>query len=54
MIDVENGRLCDSIVRGIPGASALPGFEKDHWPNMADRTWGAEVSTYYGAKPYWE
>src|SRR6476619_4864133 len=30
-----------------------PGFDKAHWPNMADRTWGAEVSTYYGAKPYW-
>jgi sporulation protein YlmC with PRC-barrel domain len=30
-----------------------PGFDKDHWPNMADRTWGAEISTYYGAKPYW-
>ena len=30
-----------------------PGFDKDHWPNMADRTWGAEVATYYGAKPYW-
>ncbi|HUD98176.1 MAG TPA: PRC-barrel domain-containing protein [Bryobacteraceae bacterium] len=30
-----------------------PGFDKAHWPNMADRTWGAEVATYYGAKPYW-
>jgi hypothetical protein len=30
-----------------------PGFDKDHWPNMADRAWGAEVATYYGAKPYW-
>jgi sporulation protein YlmC with PRC-barrel domain len=30
-----------------------PGFDKDHWPNMADRAWGAEVFTYYGAKPYW-
>jgi sporulation protein YlmC with PRC-barrel domain len=30
-----------------------PGFDKDHWPNMADRSWGAEVSNYYGAKPYW-
>ena len=30
-----------------------PGFDKDHWPNMADPTWGAEVSSYYGAKPYW-
>src|ERR1700683_4251376 len=28
-----------------------PGFDKAHWPNMADPTWDAEVSTYYGAKP---
>lgn len=31
-----------------------PGFDKDHWPDMADRTWGASVSQYYGAKSYWE
>ena len=30
-----------------------PGFDKAHWPNMADRAWGAEVCGYYGAKPYW-
>ena len=30
-----------------------PGFDKDHWPNMADRAWGAQVFKYYGAKPYW-
>ena len=30
-----------------------PGFDKAHWPNMADRAWDAEVSSYYGAKPYW-
>jgi len=29
------------------------GFDKSHWPNMADRAWGAEISAYYGAKPYW-
>jgi len=31
-----------------------PGFDKDHWPNMADRTWGSQVYTYYGATPYWD
>ncbi len=30
-----------------------PGFEKDQWPDMADRTWGKEIYTYYGYKPYW-
>jgi hypothetical protein len=31
-----------------------PGFDKNNWPNMADRTWGADVYSYYGAKPYWD
>ena len=31
-----------------------PGFDKENWPDMADTTWGTEVSNYYGAKPYWE
>ena len=31
-----------------------PGFDKDNWPHTADRTWGTEIHTYYGATPYWE
>jgi len=31
-----------------------PGFDKDNWPDMADRAWGTQVHTYYGARPYWE
>jgi hypothetical protein len=31
-----------------------PGFDKDHWPNMADHGWGTKVYTFYGAKPYWD
>jgi hypothetical protein len=31
-----------------------PGFDKDHWPNMADKQWGTSISEYYGAKNYWE
>lgn len=31
-----------------------PGFDKSHWPAMADLTWATEVHTYYGVKPYWE
>ena len=30
-----------------------PGFDKDKWPNMSDRTWGAGVYKYYGTNPYW-
>jgi len=31
-----------------------PGFDKDNWPDMADRTWGTQVHTYYGSRPYWD
>ena len=30
------------------------GFDKNNWPNMADRRWGQEVHAYYGSQPYWE
>ncbi|MES2932636.1 MAG: PRC-barrel domain-containing protein [Pseudomonadota bacterium] len=25
-----------------------PGFDKDHWPNMADPTWSQEIHSFYG------
>ncbi|MFM0350013.1 PRC-barrel domain-containing protein [Paraburkholderia sp. RL17-347-BIC-D] len=30
-----------------------PGFDKDHWPAMADTTWGTQVHQYYNRYPYW-
>ncbi|MDO8653986.1 MAG: PRC-barrel domain-containing protein [Undibacterium sp.] len=26
-----------------------PGFDTDHWPNMADQTWADGIRTYYDA-----
>ncbi len=31
-----------------------PGFDKDHWPSMADQAWATQVHTYYSTRPYWE
>jgi sporulation protein YlmC with PRC-barrel domain len=31
-----------------------PGFDKDHWPSMADQRWASDLHRYYGAAPYWE
>jgi sporulation protein YlmC with PRC-barrel domain len=33
---------------------AAPGFDKNHWPNMADRRWGTEIHRYYEREPYWD
>jgi sporulation protein YlmC with PRC-barrel domain len=31
-----------------------PGFDKDHWPSMADPQWARQVHSYYGSRPYWQ
>lgn len=30
-----------------------PGFDRDHWPAMADPLWASSVHDYYHRKPYW-
>lgn len=29
------------------------GFDKDHWPDFADRKWQTAVHAHYKATPYW-
>ena len=43
--------LLDVDKRALENA---PGFDRDNWPDMADRRWGQQVYTYYGYRPYWE
>lgn len=31
-----------------------PGFDKDHWPSMADPSWAKELHAYYNVRPYWD
>lgn len=31
-----------------------PGFDKDHWPSMADSQWANDIHSYYGTRPYWD
>ena len=33
---------------------SAPGFDKDHWPAMADPEWAKEIHEYYKSSPYWE
>jgi sporulation protein YlmC with PRC-barrel domain len=32
---------------------SAPGFDKDHWPDFADRTLAGQVYDYYGVARYW-
>ncbi len=36
VLNVDKTRLSDA-----------PGFDKKHWPNMADKTWAKQVDSYY-------
>lgn len=45
-VDTENRRLVmDTDEERLKSA---PGFDADHWPNMADSTWEKSVHAYYG------
>jgi sporulation protein YlmC with PRC-barrel domain len=43
VLDVDKERL-----------KLAPGFDKDHWPTMADPRWASDIHSYYGSRPYWE
>ncbi len=41
VLNVEKERLKDA-----------PGFDKQHWPDMADQLWANKIHSYYGTAPY--
>jgi sporulation protein YlmC with PRC-barrel domain len=43
VLDVDKERL-----------KTAPGFDKDKWPEVADRTWVASVYSFYNQPAYWE
>lgn len=50
-LDREN--KCFVFDRNKETLENAPGFDKDHWPDFADRTWGSQVHDFYGVPPYW-
>jgi hypothetical protein len=42
VLDVDRDRL-----------ERAPGFDRDHWPAMADPHWAERVHRHYGVPPYW-
>ena len=50
-LDTENKRFILDIPK--ERLEAAPGFDKDDWPDFADRTWGGSIYTHYDRSPYW-
>ncbi|MFO0753362.1 MAG: PRC-barrel domain-containing protein [Thermodesulfovibrionales bacterium] len=53
---LEYNEVDDELILNVDKNSLenAPGFDKENWPDMADRTWGASIYNYYGRDPYWE
>ena len=47
----EHGFILDASKEKLENAE---GFDKDHWPSMADANWASEIHSYYNVTPYWE
>ena len=48
-LDTENKRFTLNVE--IERLKDAPGFDKDHWPNMADQAWASKIHSYYGTDP---
>lgn len=48
-LDTANKRFVLNVEK--ERLESAPGFDKDHWPNMADPAWQNTINTYYGTKP---
>src|SRR5678816_1551288 len=49
-LDTKNKRFVLNVEKDR--LKNAPGFDKDHWPNMADQSWAREIHSYYGTQPY--
>jgi len=45
-LDTANKRFALNVVK--KKLKDAPGFDKDHWPSMADPAWATDVHTFYG------
>ena len=45
-LDTANKRFKLGVMKDA--LKDAPGFDKDHWPSMADSTWATSVHSFYG------
>jgi sporulation protein YlmC with PRC-barrel domain len=47
-LDTKNRRFVLNVDK--ERLKEAPGFDKDHWPNMADQSWEKKIRAYYGTQ----
>ncbi|NMG17109.1 PRC-barrel domain-containing protein [Aromatoleum bremense] len=53
-LTLDTDRKCFILDVDAERLKSAPGFDKDHWPSMADITWASEIHAYYGQQNYWQ
>lgn len=51
-LDVDNKCFVLDVDKEV--LDQAPGFDKDHWPAMADPSWAAQIHSYYTTPLYWK
>ncbi|MXN75323.1 PRC-barrel domain containing protein [Burkholderia sp. 4701] len=53
-LTLDTERKCFLLSVSSERIRSAPGFDKDHWPAMADPQWAGPIHEYYGSAPYWD
>ena len=53
-LTLDTDRKCFLLAMSAERVKNAPGFDKDHWPSMADLSWATGLHEYYGRDPYWD
>jgi sporulation protein YlmC with PRC-barrel domain len=50
---LDSDKKCFRLDATLERVENAPGFDKDHWPSMADQQWAEDIHAQYGTRPYW-
>ncbi|QBQ99093.1 PRC-barrel domain-containing protein [Paraburkholderia pallida] len=53
-LTLDTTRKCFVLNVASERVKTAPGFDKDHWPSMADVGWATTLNEYYGTRAHWE
>jgi sporulation protein YlmC with PRC-barrel domain len=53
-LTLDAARKCFILDVSKERMDKAPGFDKDHWPSMADMNWATQIHSYYDQPNYWE
>ena len=53
-LQLDTERKCFVLAVSKEQLKHAEGFDKNHWPSMADQRWATNLHEFYSVRPYWE